>query len=348
MGSEDILRRIDLKEVLQTVAAGNNGFSAFQTNHDFSDAPYTFYRNMRFYIEVLVWNQGTTSIHSHAFSGAFGVISGDSISVTYRFDERARINARFRIGRLNVLTCEHLEANAVRPIHAGGDGLIHSVYHVARPSATLVARTHTDSDRKPQFNYHVPGIAFEQDFVDIVAKRQCQALNILLQTNFAEGEDAAMRALEEASPDTRYWIVNGINYTDLPRQFLSRIKTFLAITEFGTEIWTSLVTSRRLNQVRNLRTRIKPAHLRRFHAAVLNIPDRKYLVKYLIEKHGEDGCRNDVAMYMKELSAEGILKWPDSEEALTETVCGCLFDDSNEARLRLRKSGDPLLNCLAR
>jgi hypothetical protein len=42
-----------------------------QKSIDFGQPPITLYRTSRFYIEALFWMEATTSIHQHAFSGAF-------------------------------------------------------------------------------------------------------------------------------------------------------------------------------------------------------------------------------------------------------------------------------------
>jgi len=52
----------------------------------------------RFYIEALFWLSATTSVHQHAFSGAFHVLAGSSIHARYEFTSERIVNERFQIG----------------------------------------------------------------------------------------------------------------------------------------------------------------------------------------------------------------------------------------------------------
>ena len=219
--AEQVLCKIALQDVLRTAAEGGGTFDGLQFRSDFSDLPYVVYRNARFYMEILVWTNSTTRVHDHAFSGAFGVICGDSLCVTYDFEVSERINSHFKIGNLVVDRCEHLRANDVRPILPAPD-VIHTLYHIAKPTATLVVRTGAIPDARPQFVYGTSGIAVDCEYVDVVAKKQAQALNVLLQTDYKSGEQTALRALQQAPLDSQYWIVRGFDYSALPRGFASR------------------------------------------------------------------------------------------------------------------------------
>ena len=68
----------------------------------FSDMPVNVHRGDGFYIEILIWVDGTTSIHQHSFSGAFLVLHGSSLHSVYRFEEAKRINSRTRAGEDHV------------------------------------------------------------------------------------------------------------------------------------------------------------------------------------------------------------------------------------------------------
>ena len=347
MRSEGILDRIDVQDVLQNAAEGGR-LDWLQNESRFGDLSYIVFRNRRFYLEVLVWTTGDTTIHDHAFSGAFGVIQGDSLCVTYDFELRARINSRFKIGDLVVKQCEHLNPSDIRPI-LEAPGLIHALYHLASPTATLVVRTPGNPDVQPQFNYRPSGIAVAAKHVDVVAQKQCQALNIMLQTDYARGEECALRALEQASSDSRYRIVRDMNYSVLPARFSTRVRDFLAETPFGTLIWDSVRAGGERTYVARLRNRLRSPHLRMFQAAVLNIPDRNHIADFLRRELTEAGCRSEVARYMEELASEGIVKWNDDDDGkLPEIVCSHLFDQSERARSRLADSHDLFLRFLAK
>src|SRR5213075_397838 len=57
----------------------------------FGNPPLTLYTCGGFYIQALFWLDGTTSIHDHAFSGAFTVLAGSSIHSRFEFERTMRV-----------------------------------------------------------------------------------------------------------------------------------------------------------------------------------------------------------------------------------------------------------------
>lgn len=144
----------------------------------FGEPPIKVYEGRRFYIEVLFWTDGTTAIHQHGFSGAFQVLAGGSIHTTYEFAAEEAINRELVLGKLAVTGSELLRRGDIRPIRSG-DQFIHSLFHLDRPSVTLVARTDRDSGSDPQYSYYHPGIAFAPFVADERASRLLRLLAIL-------------------------------------------------------------------------------------------------------------------------------------------------------------------------
>jgi predicted metal-dependent enzyme (double-stranded beta helix superfamily) len=106
----------------------------------FGDLAITFYDTPRFFVSALFWLDGTTAIHQHSFCGAFRVLAGGSLHTRYRFRVERAVNSRFRLGELDRGQVELLVPGSVRPI-ASGDRFIHSLFHLERPSVTVVIRT---------------------------------------------------------------------------------------------------------------------------------------------------------------------------------------------------------------
>jgi hypothetical protein len=74
-----------------------------------------------------------------------------------------------------------------------GEGLIHSLFHLDRPSVTLVARTYYDPDGGPQYSFLRPGIALDRFYRD-------ERLPRLLQL-FAAGFEADVPNKRELAVD---------------------------------------------------------------------------------------------------------------------------------------------------
>ena len=117
----------------------------------FGQPPVVLYRGHEFYIEALFWFDSTTAIHQHAFSGAFAVLGGSSVQTTYTFEQLERVNSHLLLGDLRFQTCEVLERGAVHAIEAGSP-FIHALFHLDRPSVSIVVRTSAERQHNPQFS----------------------------------------------------------------------------------------------------------------------------------------------------------------------------------------------------
>jgi hypothetical protein len=150
----------------------------------FGQPPVQVYSTERFYIEVLHWLDGTTAVHEHSFNGAFHVLAGSSIHCLHRFDEHKRYNQRLRIGQVAVEKVERLEKGATRPILAGS-AMIHSLFHLDRPSVTVVIRSNLAGDT-PQYSYLKPCIGHDPFYRPEPTSRQLQALEALAKVRHPE------------------------------------------------------------------------------------------------------------------------------------------------------------------
>lgn len=129
----------------------------------FAEPPLSLYRAPHFDISALIWLDGTTSVHQHAFCGAFHVMSGGSIHSQFQFTpwHQSTVQARAVPGDLSLLKIEALHRGDTRPIHRG-DAMIHSLFHMFRPSITIVVRTITDdTELGIQYDYRWPGMAHD-------------------------------------------------------------------------------------------------------------------------------------------------------------------------------------------
>jgi hypothetical protein len=152
---------------------------------EFGQPPVCLATNSRFFIQALFWMDGTTSIHQHGFSGAFHVLAGSSIHSSYRFQAETRINKDLLLGKVQFQSAELLRAGATRPIPSG-DSLIHALFHLDRPSVTVVLRTHNENQAGPQFEYFKPFVARNPFHRDPELTRRMQVLEVLASTNHAD------------------------------------------------------------------------------------------------------------------------------------------------------------------
>lgn len=147
----------------------------------FAEPPLSLYHGGEFDISALIWLDGTTSIHQHSFCGAFHVLAGSSIHSRYRFDaNQLPKNLQPAIaGRLQLLDLEVLHTGDTRTITRGCE-LIHSLFHMDRPSVTIVIRTNTDDfASEVQYDYRWPGLAHNPFQRHAPTTRKLQYLRML-------------------------------------------------------------------------------------------------------------------------------------------------------------------------
>jgi hypothetical protein len=150
----------------------------------------------RFYLEVIFWVDEVAFPHHHSFSGAFHVLSGLRLHTRHRFEEERPVTAAFRLGRLSLEAAELLETGASRAIHAG-DGFIHSLSHIDRPSVSLVIAT-DDPAGEPQLNYKPPHVAHAARHGDHVLAAQLRALELLADVDPARHVETLRREVARA------------------------------------------------------------------------------------------------------------------------------------------------------
>jgi hypothetical protein len=163
----------------------------------FGEPPLTLYRTTRLIVDLYYWLDGTTTVHQHGFSGAFQLLSGSSIHAQYRFRAGQRLNARLVIGDLSLVRTELLGPGDTRPI-ASGPSFIHSLFHLDRPSSTIVIRTPHDQDAPPQYNYYRPHVGLDSH-EDRLLSRRFEAMQILREMDEAAYE-AEMDQVVNDSP----------------------------------------------------------------------------------------------------------------------------------------------------
>jgi len=148
-----------------------------QIDHPFGQ-PITVFHDPRFYIDVLTWVDGTTSIHEHGFSGAFGVLVGSSLHASYAFHRTRRYCEHLFAGRTELTGRELLKVGDVRPIHAGPRSA-HALFHLERPSVSVVVRNPRTTTAPIQLTYLRSGIAYNPFHVDIECQRLVRTLEIM-------------------------------------------------------------------------------------------------------------------------------------------------------------------------
>jgi hypothetical protein len=282
----------------------------------FGNPPITLFDGPRFHIDVYYWLDGTTSVHQHAFCGAFQVLMGSSILSQYRFDERQRINPHFLVGRMALDRVELLEEGNVRQI-TPGKRYIHSLFHLDRPSATVIIRTHHSPGGLPQFNYVKPYFAIDPFFKEATMVKRVQAAALLLNMKHPEADEMIGEMISCSDFHTAFSLLS-LAFNSLPNDQLEkafglstgkdRLQGLLEITrrrhgEIADLIMPTLEEIQRQQNLVYRRGQITSNEHRFFLALLLNVPDRARVLDLVRQRFPERNPVDTITDWVEELAS---------------------------------------------
>lgn len=339
LGESDLSDKVSLDGILQELLEGTNA-DALQMGSRFSDLQLIPFRHSRFYIEVLVWLTGSTTIHEHAFDGAFLVLKGESMAGEYAFEEQARISSKFKLGKITMKASEKLTEGDVRTILPAGR-FIHNVFHLARPSVTVVLRTDDNPEVMPQYEYIRPGVALQTQNVDMDMIKRIQARSILSELRSAILIDSWIEFVSSAPLDELYWTSRTIGTSWMPQDLKKESYEVIRGREGGSIIQAALRNERRAAQIVSMRRQIIDSTQRCLMAALLMSTSRSEVLSYLSYT---PASRSVWFNAFRSIARQQ--QWQLPHELLQDERADCLFDvecsvDSVRDRL-MPKSVDAL------
>ncbi len=275
----------------------------------FGQPPLTVYNGRDFRIEVLFWVQGVPAIHQHSFSGVFHVMHGSSLQCLWDFEATEELAIRLALGRVSLKKAELLRKGDSRPIVAGRQ-MIHSTFHLDRPSLTVVVRTLGEIDKLPQYSYLPPTIAYAQDHDVPSVQRRAQLLRMLLiSRKRAEYNEIARHILgtEDAYSVFQFLFstFEMIEGEDERHDLLLAAR--LKHPKLIEALLPALLQVERRNKIVGIRERVSNSDLQFFLALLLNIPERPAILSLIEQRYPSRDPINAVVSWVRELSEMGVL-----------------------------------------
>jgi hypothetical protein len=306
----------------------------------FGQPGVALYRGHEFHIEVLFWFDGTTSIHQHSFSGAFAVLEGGSVHTTYDFERHERVSSRVFLGDVQFRETEVFARGSVRTIEAGSR-FIHALFHLDRPSVSLLIRTRFEPDRNPQFGYMRPGLALDPFYEPEPMMTQLRLLDAARE---AQGIDGFIRACRTVLERADYWLAYrtlSLAYDKLDDQNAWHDLERTAKKRLGQRIeylHPAFEELRRQKKIGASRKQIHDPDHRYLLALLLNVPHREGIERLIRARYGDVDARQLIVKWLKELSSRRQLGL--DLDPLSLTVLECALNDStvDDARISLRRS----------
>ncbi|MBS1807095.1 MAG: hypothetical protein JST84_02755 [Acidobacteria bacterium] len=290
----------------------------------FGNPPITLYSGPRFHIDIYFWLDGTTSIHQHAFCGAFHVLMGSSIHSHYSFHPQQFLNEHFAVGEMVLEKVELLEQGQTQRI-SPGKAYIHSLFHLDRPSATICVRTYHTTTESPQYNYLKPYFANDPFYQDVLTTKQLQSVSLLLRMPHPQAVEMLDDLLSRADFQMTFNLLDmawgHFNHNTLENTFglATGKEQYQRLFETARRRHGQLVDLippvfeevRRQNNVIHRRGQITSPEHRFFLALLLNVPDRQRMLDMVRQKFPASDPVDTVMEWMEELALTKV--WGSSE-----------------------------------
>jgi hypothetical protein len=315
------LLRLDLDGLLSWITS-DDFQHVRQSLHEFGQPSINVYVNERFFIEVLFWLDGSPAIHEHAFVGAFGVLAGSSVQSQYRFEPRRELSREMVLGHIQFVSSELLRRGAVRLI-TPGRSLIHSLFHLERPSLSLVIRTEKRKHLQPQYCYTKPCLAIDPFYEPESLLTQLRVLESLKRTNRPLFWEAASNLIGH-SPEWMMYMVFSSAYNG--SQDEAEWKHLLARAEakhgsLVEELVPCLEERQRETQIVARRHKVHDPVYRFFLALLLNVPDQSSIYRLINECFPETDPEQLVLRWLREMAEKDLLELDFSPLSLHLLEC---------------------------
>ena len=300
----------------------------------FGQPPLTVYTGRDFRIEVLFWVQGIPAIHQHSFSGAFHVMHGSSLQSLWEFEPTEQVATRLALGRVSLKKAELLQKGDSRSIVAGKK-LIHSTFHLDRPSLTVVVRTLVERDKLPQYSYLPPTIAYAQDHDVPSVQRRTQLLRMLLISGKrAEYEEIAHHILgtEDAYSVFQYLLSTLEMIEDEDERQNLLLVARLKHPKLIEALQPALLQVERTHRIMGIRERISNSDLQFFLALLLNIPERSAILSLIEQRYPSRDPVTAIVSWVRELSEMGVLGTRFNEPWLLMLRCLLMKNSDREIK----------------
>jgi hypothetical protein len=276
-----------LEEVVDGLLTQPLPMQTISLDNVFGQPPFSVYESDKMVMQVLTWHDATTAIHEHNFTGAFGVLTGSSLHSRYRFSPTRTWSPQMMLGDLELLEAEHLTPRAVRPILPGA-GSMHSLFHLDRPSISVVLRCRTLVEAAPQLTFMPPGLAVDPFHRPALAGRRRLLIVTLFRMQSPTRVDVAKAHIDRTDPVDAVELILDL-YNLLAREEREVLVGAVA-DRHGSELALlhKVIDERqRTGNLVGRRAKVTDPDQRYLLALLLNAPDRATYLK-LAAAHVED------------------------------------------------------------
>ncbi|MDQ6838177.1 MAG: hypothetical protein M3137_07585 [Actinomycetota bacterium] len=254
-----------------------------QRGDPFGQPPLVLHREPDFYVQALTWMDGTTEIHQHGFAGAFKVLAGKSLHVTYDFSLSERLGEdRLVVGTLTMGEPEVLHPGDVRRIDPG-DQFIHALFHLEKPTVTAVVRNRSSGLALPQYSYRRPGFGFDSQWKDNTWSKRLASIDSLFWLDRQQAASLVHQMIGDLPTWEGFHLVNHWwqNY-GLDATTVGLIDDLVERESVLCDVFAaSFAEEARVRRVLGRRGFLRELHQRLVLALVANLPDPRTVLRVI-------------------------------------------------------------------
>ncbi len=163
------------------------------------------YEGPRFSVALRLVVDQLGAPHSHEWCGAYQVVAGRALHVTYAFANQLDVDAMFALGIMVRTGAEILGPGSTLEIDAG-ERLIHSLSHFERPGLALVVKTTERLGAASPF-FMWPGVMVGSDPLPTNTTRRLRALDAVFSVDRARWLKTLEAALTDADLRTAFFLL---------------------------------------------------------------------------------------------------------------------------------------------
>jgi hypothetical protein len=225
------------------------------------------------------------------------------------------VDERLIIGELADRGAEVLGVGDTRQIDAG-PSFIHSLFHLDRPSASLVIRTRRTPQALPQYTYYKPCFAIDPFYETAAMNKRLQSADLLLGMDHPQADEMIGEMLDCADFQTTFAVIellyNRLPHNPIEKQFgLSlgerRLEAFFRIARRRHGGLVDLILpvfaeAERQAYLSYRRGQITSTEHRFLLALLLNVPDRERMLDLVRERFPDRDPVATVVSWVEELA----------------------------------------------
>jgi hypothetical protein len=315
--------------ILELLAAGTDLPKQRSSTDIFGEPPSVMYRTEDFEVQALTWMEGNTDIHQHGFDGAFLVLAGSSLHVEHRFDKNeASSDNRFIFGELSAGAPEILKPGDIRPIPAGS-GFIHVLFHLERPSVTVVVRNGSSELPYPQYSYRLPGLGYDGLLKDDRLSMRLRGLHSLYRIDPQAAFHVALDVIRSQDMWTAFRVCDYWAHNCSEQELHLLVETLAArggaLAELLEPMYSEEMRRTRIMARRGL---LREQRHRLLLALIVNLPDRESIESAVSQIQPDEDPASVINRWIRELASpefRGISGLSLRQEEL-DVVQAMLFD----------------------